>query len=84
MDYKEFTINAFEREPGKWRARVRRASGRSLITTRRTKMQEFITGIDADSASKAMVMAMDAIDAGAFSGRGARSSQKPRHPGDQD
>ncbi|MGH6672880.1 MAG: hypothetical protein ACRECV_13020 [Xanthobacteraceae bacterium] len=72
MEYKQFAINAFERKPDKWRARVRRTNGRSLIATRRSRMQEFITGIDAESASRAMVMAMDAIDAGTFSARTAR------------
>jgi hypothetical protein len=76
MEYQQFIINAFERRPGKWRARVRRASGRPLLATGRTKMEEFVTGIDAASASEAMIMAMDAIDSGTFSRKTSRSTEK--------
>jgi hypothetical protein len=34
MEYKEFVIRAFEREPGKWRASVQRANGRPFWPVR--------------------------------------------------
>ena len=76
MEYKQFVINAFEPKPGKWRAVVRRANGKPLTATGRTKLQQFTTGIDADSAGDAMVMAMEAIDAGSFARPTTRSTEK--------
>lgn len=76
MEYKQFIVTVFEPQPGKWRARVRRRSGRALIATGRTKMDEFVISADANTASKAMIMAMDAIDAGAFSRKTSRSTEK--------
>ena len=76
MEYKRFIVEAFEPERGKWRARVRRTSGRPLIATGRFKTTEFVTGAEAKSASEAMIMAMDTIDAGAFSRKTSRSTEK--------
>lgn len=76
MEYKQFLITTFEQRPGKWRASVRRANGKPLMATGRAKLEQFITGIDADSAHAAMIMAMDAIDAGSFSRPTARSTEK--------
>jgi hypothetical protein len=42
----------------------------------RAKTDEFITGIDAASANEAMLMAMEAVDAGTFSRRTVRSTEK--------
>jgi hypothetical protein len=68
MEYKQFIVQAFEREPGKWRASVERANGKALmITTNRRQLAKFVTGLDAKSAQAAILMAMAAIDAGAFS-----------------
>jgi hypothetical protein len=68
MEYKQFIVQAFEREPGKWRASVERANGKALmITTNRRQLAKFVTGVDAKSAQAAILMAMAAIDAGAFS-----------------
>jgi hypothetical protein len=67
MEYKQFVIAAFEREPGKWRGRIRRANGKPLITFGRRKLDEFITGLDAPRAAAAMSMAIAAIDASSFS-----------------
>ena len=68
MEYKQFNVQAFEREPGKWRASVERANGKALmITTNRRQLAKFVTGVDAKSAQAAILMAMAAIDAGAFS-----------------
>jgi hypothetical protein len=68
MEYKQFIVQAFEREPGKWRASVERANGKAImITTNRRQLAKFITGVDAKSAQAAILMAMAAIDASAFS-----------------
>jgi hypothetical protein len=75
VEYKRFTINAYERERGKWRARVRRTSGRALIAGR-VKLIEFVTAKDGSSEADAMSMAIEAIDAGAFSRATKRSSER--------
>lgn len=75
MEYKEFTISGYERELGKWRARVRRTNGRALIAGR-AKLMEFVTAVDSRSEADAMAMAMEAIDAGTFSRASRQSSEK--------
>ena len=67
MNYKQFIIEAFEREHGKWRARVRRVNGKPVKIVGRKTMAEFVTGIDANTAAAAMSAAMAAIDADSFS-----------------
>ncbi len=76
MEYKHFLITTFEQAPGRWRACVRRANGKPLIATGRAKLEQFITGLDVGSADAAMMMAMEAIDAGSFSRPTARSTEK--------
>ena len=67
MEYKRFIVRAFEREPGKWRASVERADGKAIMTmTNRRTLNKFVTGVDVKSAQVATLMAMAAIDAGAF------------------
>ena len=67
MEYKQFIVQTFEREPGKWRASVERTNGKAIIATANgRKLAKFVTGVDAKSAQAAMLMAMAAIDAGAF------------------
>lgn len=75
MEYKQFTISAYEKQSGKWRARVRRTSGRALIAGR-AKLMEFVTAKDGASEADAISMAIDAIDAGAFARATKRSSEK--------
>jgi hypothetical protein len=69
MEYKQFIVMAFEREPGKWRANVWRANGKAITgpTDHRPRLAKFVTGMDSKSAQAAMLMALAAIDAGAFS-----------------
>jgi hypothetical protein len=76
MDYKQFIIQAFEREPNKWRAKIFRYTGKPLITGRKRIMQ-FVTGVDATTASAALLRAVEAIDAGAFS----RPAPHPKNSG---
>jgi hypothetical protein len=66
MEYQGFVVEALEHEPGKWRAKILRSSGKPLITGRK-KIWQFVTGVDATSPSAALLMALEAIDAGAFS-----------------
>ena|SRR6202035_4501772 len=66
MEYKYFVVRAFEREPGKWRAKILRPDGEPLIKGRK-RIVQFITGIDRATPSAALIAALEAIDAGAFS-----------------
>jgi hypothetical protein len=81
MEYKQFVVKAFEREPGKWRASVERANGKALIRgtgRQRRTLDKFITGMDATAAEAAMQMAMAAIDANAFSRISDRDKRQAR------
>jgi hypothetical protein len=66
MEYQGFVVDAFERDPAKWRAKISRFSGKPVITGRK-RIWRFVTGVDATTASAALLMALEAIDAGAFS-----------------
>jgi hypothetical protein len=66
MEYKGFVVRAFEREPDKWRAKILRQNGEPLIRGRRIIVQ-YITGVDRATPSAALLAALEAIDAGAFS-----------------
>jgi hypothetical protein len=66
MEYKQLYVKAFEREPGKWRADIRRADGNPLKVTGRKKLKNIATKLDATTAVAAMVMAMALIDAESF------------------
>jgi hypothetical protein len=72
MEYQGFVVDAFERDPGKWRAKLSRSSGRPLITGRK-KIWRFVTSVDATTASAALLIALAAIDGGAF----ARTASLP-------
>jgi nitroreductase len=76
MIYKGFFIDAFEQEPGKWRARVTRANGRPSRKSRRRRRREFVTSVDQSSAVEAMKMAMEAVDAGSFFRNVERRAEK--------
>lgn len=75
MNHKGFSISAFEQEPGKWRARISRASGRRFSSAGR-KLRGYLISDDQSSASAAVKMAMDAIDAGYFSRKFERRVEK--------
>jgi hypothetical protein len=66
MEYLGFVVEAFEQGPGKWRAKILRSSGKPLITGRK-RIWQFVTGVDAPTAPAALLMALEAIDAGTFS-----------------
>jgi hypothetical protein len=66
MEHKHFVVRAFEREPGKWRAKILRYIGKPLFTGRKSIVQ-YVTGVDRATPSAALLVALEAIDAGAFS-----------------
>lgn len=76
MEYKRFIIDAFEREPGRWRAHIIRRGGKPLTATHRAKLQVFVTETDSTSAGEAMIVAMAAIDSGMFFRKTNRSTGK--------
>jgi hypothetical protein len=57
-----FLIEAFVREPGKWRASVRRSDG-SKIRIGNIRFDRFITSVDTSTADQALQLARGAIDA---------------------
>lgn len=61
-----FSVVAFERQPNKWRARICRADGKPVVIQGLKKLEEFVTGIDCETAQAALMMAIAAIDAGTF------------------
>jgi hypothetical protein len=77
VEYKQFFVKAFERKPGKWRARVKRLDGKPIIVARRdkAKVDEFVTSQDSSTPDDALLRAIAAIDAGAFSRQGRQSAK---------
>lgn len=70
MEYRDFLIKAFEQKPSKWRAIVQRSNGKPMMVSGRAKLDKFVTGVDATTAQDALLMAIAAIDAEAFSRHG--------------
>ena len=66
MEYKQFIVRVFEREPDKWREKILRFSGKPIFTGRKSVLQ-YITGVDRATPSAALLAALEAIDGGAFS-----------------
>ena len=66
MEYQGYVVRTFEREPGKWRAKILRPVGKPLVTGRK-RIVQFVTGVDRTTSSAALLVALEAIDAGAFS-----------------
>jgi hypothetical protein len=77
VEYKHFLLRAFQREPGQWRASVKRLDGKPLmlVGSERVKLDTFVTGVDSSTAKDALVLAIAAIEAGAFSRRSARATR---------
>ena len=80
MEYKRFVVRAFEREPGKWRAKILRPIGKPLRTGQ-NRVVQFITGVDRTTASAALLAALEAIDAEAFSRAGTLTEKFWRRRG---
>jgi hypothetical protein len=66
VEYKQLIVKAFEQAAGKWRASVKRSDGKPLMIVGRAKLAQFVTGLDSVTANDALLMAVAAIDAGAF------------------
>ena len=73
MEYRHFILNAFQQRSGKWRASVKRSDGTPLavVGPHKVKIAESVTHIDSLTAEEALRMAVEAIDASAFSYRSA-------------
>ena len=71
MEYRHFILNAFQQRSGKWRASVERSDGTPLavVGSQKVKIAQSVTHIDSLTAEEALRMAIEAIDAGAFSYR---------------
>ena len=69
MEYKHFIVKAFQQEPGKWRASLKRSDGTPLpvVGPHRVTIAQSITHVDSLTAEDALHMAIEAIDSGAFS-----------------
>ncbi len=66
MEYKGFYVEAFEREPGKWRANIRRIDGKPVKVIGRERLEKSVTKFDATTEIAAKAIAMEVIDAGTF------------------
>jgi hypothetical protein len=76
MEYKHFVVKAFQQERGKWRASIKRSDGTPLavVGPHRVKIAQSVTHVDSFTAEEAFSMAIEAIDAGAFSLRATLGS----------
>jgi len=77
VEYKQFFVKAFEQQPGKWHARVKRLDGKPILVARRdqARVDEFVTSADSPTPDDALLRAIAAIDTGAFSRRGGQSAK---------
>jgi hypothetical protein len=76
MEYQQFSVTAFERQPNKWRARIRRLDGMPVLIQGLKRLDQFVTGIDSETAQAALLTAMAAIDAGTFSRNRAQTDEE--------
>jgi hypothetical protein len=66
VEYRGFFVEALEQKPGRWRAKVSRTDGKPVKVVGRRKLEQFVTGFDAKTASAAILMAIAVIDGGMF------------------
>jgi hypothetical protein len=59
-----FQIEVFAREPGKWRASIRRSDGSKVRVGDIASCDRFTTSVDTSTAEQALQLARRAIDAG--------------------
>ena len=65
MNYKEYLIETFEREPKLWRARIKRLDGRNIrMHVPMMERATIMTAADTPSETQAAELAKKAIDAG--------------------
>jgi hypothetical protein len=60
---KRFQIEVFKREPGKWRASIRRSDG-SKVQVGEIRCDLLTTSVDTSTAAQALQLARKAIDTG--------------------
>lgn len=77
MQYQQFEITAFEKQPNAWRAQIRRVDGAPVLIRGAKKMDQFVTGVDCKTAQMALLAAIAAIDSGTFTrNRGSPEAQQ--------
>jgi hypothetical protein len=65
VNYKAYNINAFEREPARWRAVIRRQDGNKIrIAVPPVELESVTTSADALTAESAIDLAKQGIDGG--------------------
>jgi hypothetical protein len=65
VNYKQYLIETFEREPTRWRARIKRLDGRNIrVHVPQMEHASFTTPADASTPETAVDLAKKAIDAG--------------------
>jgi hypothetical protein len=65
LNYKQYLIETFEREPQRWRARIRRLDGRNIrVHAPQMEHASITTAEDSSTADTAVLMAKTVIDAG--------------------
>jgi hypothetical protein len=68
MNYKGYSIEPFEREPGRWRATIQRLDGRKIKAVgANTPFPSVTTSADCLSAEAAIELACKGIDGGGMS-----------------
>jgi hypothetical protein len=68
ITYKAYVIDAFQRDPDKWRANIRKLNGKKIrVAVPPSVLDEATTPADAPTAEKAVELAKKAIDAGGLS-----------------
>jgi hypothetical protein len=68
VNYKQYLIETFEREPMRWRARIRRLDGRNIrVHVPQMEHASIVTVEDTATAETAARLAKRVIDAGGMS-----------------
>ena len=68
ITYKDYVIDAFQRDTDRWRANIRRLNGKKIrVAVPPAVLDEVTTSADALTAEKAVELAKKAIDAGGLS-----------------
>ncbi len=68
ITYKDYVIDAFQRDTDRWRANIRRLNGKKIrVAVPPSVLDEATTSADALTAEKAVELAKKAIDAGGLS-----------------
>jgi hypothetical protein len=63
-EYDGYRIEPYEREPGRWRARITRLDGKKLKTADPPTEQAFLDTMETESYGQAVELAKKAVDGG--------------------